>query len=205
MDRTDHPESLPPPDRDTSERPARGRRGIARSRIEPIPPACARAPVCGMSRGDPTRPEDGVSSMQTTAGNGLEEPIVMELDGELRHVRASDAALAMVGLPAEALLGRTAARGRPARPRSSCRSRRASARRVGDRRGAPDRAGDAHRRGPALAAPAARARASRTATARRVAVARHRHHAPASTPSCASAPATPRSARWSRTRPTRSR
>jgi diguanylate cyclase (GGDEF)-like protein/PAS domain S-box-containing protein len=31
----------------------------------------------------------------------------MELDGELRHVRASDAALAMVGLPAEALVGRT--------------------------------------------------------------------------------------------------
>ena len=31
----------------------------------------------------------------------------MELDGELRHTRASDAALAMVGLPAEALMGRT--------------------------------------------------------------------------------------------------
>lgn len=57
---------------------------------------------------DSTRPGDGVSSMQTTAGNGLQEPIVLELDAELRHVRASDAALAMVGLPAEALLGRTA-------------------------------------------------------------------------------------------------
>jgi diguanylate cyclase (GGDEF)-like protein/PAS domain S-box-containing protein len=34
--------------------------------------------------------------------------IVMELDRELRHLRASDAALAMVGLPAEALVGRTA-------------------------------------------------------------------------------------------------
>jgi PAS domain-containing protein len=32
----------------------------------------------------------------------------MEVDGELRHLAASDAALAMVGLPAEALLGRTA-------------------------------------------------------------------------------------------------
>ncbi len=31
----------------------------------------------------------------------------MELDQDLRHVRASDAALAMVGLPAEALVGRT--------------------------------------------------------------------------------------------------
>jgi diguanylate cyclase (GGDEF)-like protein/PAS domain S-box-containing protein len=31
----------------------------------------------------------------------------MELDGDLRHTRASDAALAMVGLPAEALVGRT--------------------------------------------------------------------------------------------------
>lgn len=31
----------------------------------------------------------------------------MELDGDLRHVGASDAALAMVGLPAEALMGRT--------------------------------------------------------------------------------------------------
>ena len=44
----------------------------------------------------------------TTAGNGLKDPIVMELDAELRHVRANAAALAMVGLPAEALLGRTA-------------------------------------------------------------------------------------------------
>jgi diguanylate cyclase (GGDEF)-like protein/PAS domain S-box-containing protein len=33
--------------------------------------------------------------------------IVMELDRELRHLHASDAALAMVGLPAEALVGRT--------------------------------------------------------------------------------------------------
>ncbi len=31
----------------------------------------------------------------------------MELDGELRHLHASDAALAMVGLPVEALVGRT--------------------------------------------------------------------------------------------------
>lgn len=36
-----------------------------------------------------------------------EDRIVMELDSELRHVRASEAALAMVGLPAEALVGRT--------------------------------------------------------------------------------------------------
>lgn len=36
-----------------------------------------------------------------------DERIVMELDSELRHVRASDAALAMMGLPAEALVGRT--------------------------------------------------------------------------------------------------
>jgi diguanylate cyclase (GGDEF)-like protein/PAS domain S-box-containing protein len=36
-----------------------------------------------------------------------DEPIVIELDGELRHVRLSDAALAMVGLPTEAVLGRT--------------------------------------------------------------------------------------------------
>lgn len=43
-----------------------------------------------------------------TASGSQDEPIVMELDGELRHLAASDAALAMVGLPAEALLGRTA-------------------------------------------------------------------------------------------------
>ena len=36
-----------------------------------------------------------------------DDRIVMELDREFRHVRASDAALAMVGLPAEALVGRT--------------------------------------------------------------------------------------------------
>lgn len=35
------------------------------------------------------------------------ESIVMELDGDLRHLHASKAALAMVGLPAEALVGRT--------------------------------------------------------------------------------------------------
>jgi hypothetical protein len=28
-----------------------------------------------------------------------DEPIVIELDGELRHVRLSEAALAMVGMP----------------------------------------------------------------------------------------------------------
>jgi diguanylate cyclase (GGDEF)-like protein/PAS domain S-box-containing protein len=39
--------------------------------------------------------------------DGPDEPIVIELDGELRHVRLSDAALAMVGLPAEAVVGRT--------------------------------------------------------------------------------------------------
>jgi PAS domain S-box-containing protein len=48
-----------------------------------------------------------VTSTDTTAG-GRDEPIVMEVDGQLRHLAASDAALAMVGLPAEALLGRTA-------------------------------------------------------------------------------------------------
>ena len=37
----------------------------------------------------------------------LDEPIEIELDGELRHMRLSDAALAMVGLPAEAVVGRT--------------------------------------------------------------------------------------------------
>jgi diguanylate cyclase (GGDEF)-like protein/PAS domain S-box-containing protein len=37
------------------------------------------------------------------------EPIVIELDGDLRHVRLSDAALALLGLPAEALVGRTPA------------------------------------------------------------------------------------------------
>ena len=41
------------------------------------------------------------------AAAGGDAPIVMELDGDLRHVAASDAALAMVGLPAEALMGRT--------------------------------------------------------------------------------------------------
>jgi PAS domain S-box-containing protein len=34
-------------------------------------------------------------------------PIVMELDGDFRHRGASDAALALLGLPVEALLGRT--------------------------------------------------------------------------------------------------
>ena len=38
-----------------------------------------------------------------------EEPIVIELDGELRHVRLSEAALAMVGMPSEALVGKTPA------------------------------------------------------------------------------------------------
>lgn len=42
------------------------------------------------------------------AGPGEGEGIVLELDRDLRHVRASQAALAMVGLPAEALVGRTA-------------------------------------------------------------------------------------------------
>jgi len=41
------------------------------------------------------------------AGSGEDERIVMELDGDLRHIHASKAALAMVGLPAEALVGRT--------------------------------------------------------------------------------------------------
>ena len=45
--------------------------------------------------------------MARGAAAGGETPIVMELDGELRHVSASAAALAMVGLPAEALMGRT--------------------------------------------------------------------------------------------------
>src|SRR4249920_2204641 len=36
-------------------------------------------------------------------------PIVMELDGDLRHRGASEAALALLGLPVEALLGRTSA------------------------------------------------------------------------------------------------
>ena len=49
-----------------------------------------------------------MSSMQTTTGNGLDDQIVLELDADLRHLRASAAALALVGLPAEALLGRTA-------------------------------------------------------------------------------------------------
>jgi diguanylate cyclase (GGDEF)-like protein/PAS domain S-box-containing protein len=40
-------------------------------------------------------------------GAGEDERIVMELDGDLRHLHASAAALAMVGLPAEALVGRT--------------------------------------------------------------------------------------------------
>ena len=44
-----------------------------------------------------------MTSTGTTAG-GRDEPIVMEVDGQLRHLAASDAALAMVGLPAEALL-----------------------------------------------------------------------------------------------------
>ncbi len=35
------------------------------------------------------------------------DPIVIELDGELRQVRLSDAALTMLGLPAEAVIGRT--------------------------------------------------------------------------------------------------
>ena len=48
-----------------------------------------------------------MTSIGTTAGRDRHEPIVMELDGDLRHLRASAAALAMVGLPAEALLGRT--------------------------------------------------------------------------------------------------
>ena len=38
-----------------------------------------------------------------------DEPIVIELDGELRHVRLSEAALAMVGMPSEALVGKTPA------------------------------------------------------------------------------------------------
>ncbi len=45
--------------------------------------------------------------MTRGAAAGGDTPIVMELDGELRHVSASAAALAMVGLPAEALMGRT--------------------------------------------------------------------------------------------------
>ena len=36
-------------------------------------------------------------------------PIEIELDGDLRHMRLSDAALAMIGLPAEAVVGRTPA------------------------------------------------------------------------------------------------
>jgi diguanylate cyclase (GGDEF)-like protein/PAS domain S-box-containing protein len=49
-----------------------------------------------------------VTSIGTAAGGAGDDPIVMEVDGDLRHLHASDAALAMVGLPAEALLGRTA-------------------------------------------------------------------------------------------------
>jgi len=48
-----------------------------------------------------------VSVTDTQAGTPGSGAIVMELDGELRHLRASEAALAMVGLPAEALVGRT--------------------------------------------------------------------------------------------------
>jgi diguanylate cyclase (GGDEF)-like protein/PAS domain S-box-containing protein len=48
-----------------------------------------------------------VSATDISAGQGHEGPIVMELDEDLRHVSASDAALAMVGLPAEELMGRT--------------------------------------------------------------------------------------------------
>lgn len=44
-----------------------------------------------------------------SSGGATDEPIVIELDGELRHVRLSEAALAMVGLPVEAMLGRTPA------------------------------------------------------------------------------------------------
>ena len=94
----------------------------------------------------------------------------MELDGELRHLRASDAALAMVGLPAEALARAHARRGRPAgRGGRAARAALREARR--DRRGAPARAGDAHRRRPALAPPAAGAADRRRRTgASRVAV-----------------------------------
>jgi diguanylate cyclase (GGDEF)-like protein/PAS domain S-box-containing protein len=48
-----------------------------------------------------------MSLSQIDAGREDTGRIVMELDRELRHVRASAAALAMVGLPAEALVGRT--------------------------------------------------------------------------------------------------
>lgn len=48
-----------------------------------------------------------MSATDTHAGRPEPGDIVMELDADLRHVRASDAALAMVGLPAEALVGRT--------------------------------------------------------------------------------------------------
>ena len=40
-------------------------------------------------------------------------PIVMELDGDFRHRAASDAALALLGLPVEALLGRTSTEAGP--------------------------------------------------------------------------------------------
>ena len=48
-----------------------------------------------------------MSATDISAGQGHRGPIVMELDEHLRHLRASDAALAMVGLPAEELVGRT--------------------------------------------------------------------------------------------------
>ena len=79
---------------------------------------------------------------------------------ELRHVRLSDAALAMLGLPAEALVGRTPAEtGLPAEVVAPARAR--AARRARHGRGAPPRAGDADDRRAALAVPAAGARRAR--------------------------------------------
>lgn len=48
-----------------------------------------------------------MSATDISTGHEHRGPIVMELDEDLRHVSASEAALEMVGLPAERLVGRT--------------------------------------------------------------------------------------------------
>jgi diguanylate cyclase (GGDEF)-like protein/PAS domain S-box-containing protein len=50
-----------------------------------------------------------VVGREQSSGGPPDAPIEIELDGELRHMRLSDAALAMIGLPAEAVVGRTPA------------------------------------------------------------------------------------------------
>jgi diguanylate cyclase (GGDEF)-like protein/PAS domain S-box-containing protein len=50
-----------------------------------------------------------VVGSEQSSGGPPDAPIEIELDGELRHMRLSDAALAMIGLPAEAVVGRTPA------------------------------------------------------------------------------------------------